>query len=66
MGSRSDFKTSAGGFNIPQINNNYFEIPAILVNETRAKSKVLSAPVKVPNIYVGLGCKLPCEWYCAI
>lgn len=49
----ADFKTSAGGFNIPQINNNYFEIPAILVNETRAKSKVLSAPVKVPNIYVG-------------
>lgn len=49
----ADFKTSAGGFNIPQINNNYFEIPAILVNETRAKSKILSAPVKVPNIYVG-------------
>lgn len=49
----ADFKTSAGGFNIPQINNNYFEIPAILVNETRAKSKILSAPVNVPNIYVG-------------
>lgn len=49
----ANFKTSAGGFNIPQINNNYFEIPAILVNETRAKSKVLSAPVKVPNIYLG-------------
>ncbi|WP_288401087.1 hypothetical protein [uncultured Acinetobacter sp.] len=59
--AEADFKTSAGGFNIPQINNNYFEIPAILVNETRAKSKVLSAPVKVPNIYVGLGSSYPVD-----
>lgn len=47
------FKTSGGGFNIPQISNNYFEIPAIQVNGTRQSSTVLSAPVKVPNIYVG-------------
>ncbi|OTG83836.1 hypothetical protein [Acinetobacter sp. ANC 4648] len=57
--AEADFKTSAGGFNIPEIKNNYFEVPAIMVNENRAKSKVLSAPVNVPNIYVGKGANYP-------
>lgn len=56
-----DFVTSAGGFNIPQINNNYFEVPAILVNGTRTTEKVLSAPVKVPDIKVGRGSDYPLD-----
>ncbi|MCH7296224.1 hypothetical protein [Acinetobacter higginsii] len=59
LAAKAGFKTVGGGFNIPQINNNYFEVPAILVNENRAKSKVLSAPVKVPNIYLGSGANYP-------
>lgn len=53
------FKTSNGGFNIPAINNNYFETPAIKVNGNRISSVILSAPVTVPNIYVGNGAAYP-------
>lgn len=53
------FKTSNGGFNIPAISNNYFETPAIKVNGNRISSTVLSAPVTVPNIYVGRGSNYP-------
>ncbi|TEU24774.1 hypothetical protein [Alkanindiges illinoisensis] len=57
--AEADFKTTNGGFNVPAINNNYFETPAIKVNGTRIKSVTLSAPVKVPNIYVGNGADYP-------
>lgn len=53
------FKTSNGGFNIPAISNNYFETPAIKVNGNRISSTVLSAPVTVPNIYVGHAANYP-------
>lgn len=55
------FITSNGGFNIPGIQNNYFEIAPIQVNGNRISSKVLSAPVKVPNIYVGHSSSYPVD-----
>ncbi|RYY80222.1 MAG: hypothetical protein EOO69_03520 [Moraxellaceae bacterium] len=57
--AEATFKTTNGGFNIPAINNNYFETPAIKVNGNRVSSTVLSAPVTVPNIYVGNGADYP-------
>ncbi|MDC4444772.1 hypothetical protein OHV35_15340 [Acinetobacter baumannii] len=56
-----EFITSNGGFNIPGIQNNYFEIAPIQVNGNRVTSKVLSAPVKVPNIYVGHSSSYPVD-----
>lgn len=55
------FITSNGGFNIPGIQNNYFEIAPIQVNGNRISSKILSAPVKVPNIYVGHSSSYPVD-----
>lgn len=48
-----DFKTTAGGFNIPDINNNPFTTPAIVVNGTRMKQVQLVSQVRVPDILLG-------------
>ncbi|RKG32763.1 hypothetical protein, partial [Acinetobacter tianfuensis] len=48
-----DFKTTAGGFNIPDINNNPFTTPAIVVNGTRMKQVTLVSRVNVPDILLG-------------
>lgn len=44
------FKTVGGGFNIPQINNNPFSTPAIIVNGSRISSVNLVSQVAVPTI----------------
>lgn len=44
------FKTVGGGFNIPQINNNPFSTPAIIVNGSRISSVNLISQVAVPTI----------------
>ncbi len=48
-----DFKTTAGGFNIPNIERNPFTTPAIVVNGTRMKDVTLVSQVKVPDILLG-------------
>ena len=47
------FTTTAGGFNIPDINNNPFTTTAIVVNGTRMKSVTLVSRVNVPDILLG-------------
>lgn len=44
------FKTVGGGFNIPQINNNPFSTPAIVINGSRVSSVTLNSVVNVPSI----------------
>ncbi len=48
-----DFKTTAGGFNIPEILRNPFTTPAIAVNGKRQTSTTLTTQVKVPDILLG-------------
>lgn len=48
-----DFKSTAGGFNVPAINNNPFSTPAIMVNGKRLTHVNLSSRVNVPNITLG-------------
>ncbi len=55
-----------GGFNIPGIQNNYFEIAPIQVTGNRLGSqRFYLHPVKVPNIYVGHSSSYPVDgiWY---
>lgn len=47
------FKTTAGGFNIPEIIHNPFTTAAIAVNGKRQTSTTLTTQVKVPDIILG-------------
>ena len=47
------FKTTGGGFKVPEMNNVPFIRPTVVVNKTRATSLDLQATLAVPTIKVG-------------
>ncbi len=54
-----DFETTAGGFNIPEIRDNPFTTPAIVVNGKRLSYVNLTSRVNVPDINLGEGAAYP-------